>query len=685
MANKREGDFILNNYDKDTGLPFNSRIVSQFPDGTTITDGDVDNKVILKNASRNGGGYSIRSFDVGQSKTLVVDNVEAIRNLSKSNVNMFRLGVYTNIRTEGYYEPNDGGGFDYLYNPLNTTLDDGFLYIKPSLLTAGRFTPNIKDHIPDKISGILSDGNEVSFTGTDNKQFFDKLILASSLYEVPVKIKGKYATTPFIIKSNNVKLDIEQGSHILGYTNSGVNDRLITVGDPAFRTENLVINGFGSYVKCPVFGAGEQRHNIRITNASNIQINGLKVIGGGGDGVYIGYPELNKHPENIFLNNIHCINNRRNGISVVSGKNIIITDPVCEDINQTLPMAGIDIEPNDEATAVLENVRIINPVTKNCHKGILFILGSYVKNAPKKTDIIISGHISIGDTWGFAPNGSGSNSIWNNSLTGNIRYQGSIYNAKENGLNIGSWSYEKAPTTDIDIYIENSGDNAPSTLRQSPILLYAGPDSAFDIGNVNIKARIKDTRATPKHFTDIYLYNNIRAIRNVNINIDSDNRRTSPYNVFDHNGTFIGKINYLNKPEYPITTEISTINSTKLNGGLALINTSNSMYLPTLSKVIGSTFEFKQNIVGKSAVFCATGDSIIIDGAKVNFLVLTELGESIELLATVNGWQLLKNTLSRSSNTNDKPAVTKGILYWYDKGLNKPVFWSGSAWINLLP
>lgn len=156
MANKREGDFILNNYDKGTGLPFNSRIVSEFPDGTPITDADVsgDNKVILKNAARNGGGYSVRSFDAGQSKTLVVDNVEAIRNLSKSNVNMFRFGIYTNIRTEGYYEPNDGGGFEYLYNPLSADVDDGFLFIKPSLLATGRFIPNIKDGtINVKIAG----------------------------------------------------------------------------------------------------------------------------------------------------------------------------------------------------------------------------------------------------------------------------------------------------------------------------------------------------------------------------------------------------------------------------------------------------------------------------------------------------------------------------------------------------
>src|SRR5690606_19955107 len=61
MANKRIGDVIYDNYDQYTGKPFNTKILTHLPDGTEITDALVDNAVVFKNLSRNGGGYSVRS------------------------------------------------------------------------------------------------------------------------------------------------------------------------------------------------------------------------------------------------------------------------------------------------------------------------------------------------------------------------------------------------------------------------------------------------------------------------------------------------------------------------------------------------------------------------------------------------------------------------------------------------
>lgn len=58
-----DGTKILNNYDRFTGVPFNTTIVSTFIDGTSMSDGKVDNSLYFKNKPEFGGGYSLRDFD----------------------------------------------------------------------------------------------------------------------------------------------------------------------------------------------------------------------------------------------------------------------------------------------------------------------------------------------------------------------------------------------------------------------------------------------------------------------------------------------------------------------------------------------------------------------------------------------------------------------------------------------
>lgn len=61
MANRKVGDIITDNYDRYSGAQFNTKISGSTPNGMLITDDMVDNSVIFKDKSTNGGGYSIRS------------------------------------------------------------------------------------------------------------------------------------------------------------------------------------------------------------------------------------------------------------------------------------------------------------------------------------------------------------------------------------------------------------------------------------------------------------------------------------------------------------------------------------------------------------------------------------------------------------------------------------------------
>ena len=76
--------------------------------------------------------------------------------------------------------------------------------------------------------------------------------------------------------------------------------------------------------------------------------------------------------KNITVNSHHASGCRRQGVSIISGSGITFNTPLWENIGGTQPGAGLDIEPNDN-TAVIENIRIVSPTTKNCAGGGILI------------------------------------------------------------------------------------------------------------------------------------------------------------------------------------------------------------------------------------------------------------------------------------------------------------------------
>src|SRR5690242_19873414 len=86
---------------------------------------------------------------------------------------------------------------------------------------------------------------------------------------------------------------------------------------------------------------------------------------------------------NIFIDGAWIDNNRRNGISVIDGNNIKISNSVISNTNGTLPMSGIDIEPNN-GFGELKNINIENVTTFNNSKfGILISLAFFVNRSQK--------------------------------------------------------------------------------------------------------------------------------------------------------------------------------------------------------------------------------------------------------------------------------------------------------------
>lgn len=146
---------------------------------------------------------------------------------------------------------------------------------------------------------------------------------------------------------------------------------------------------------------GEWGMGIDLRSANNIQILNPMISHCWGDGIYIGRMYNHKASNGVTISGGHIDYNRRNGISIVSGENIVIDCTVISNTEGNLPMSGIDIEPNynnDEAN----NITINNVVTfNNAKSGIVIDLRRLPGKVRKNVNININNHIDEISEIGF--------------------------------------------------------------------------------------------------------------------------------------------------------------------------------------------------------------------------------------------------------------------------------------------
>lgn len=229
--------------------------------------------------------------------------------------------------------------------------------------------------------------------------------------------------------------------------------------------------------------SGEWGHGINMRGATNITIENPIVKDCWGDGIYIGSTAEQNYCEDIFIDRPICDNNRRQGISCISVKNVVLNRPELINTNGTRPEAGMDIEPNNNGEFI-QGLRIINPITKgNVGAGIMAYLQN-MADSNNDIDILIENHVNEGgDSAAFlldtARNVKGSintiRPIWKNSF--------------RNALRVRRWE-TSAPL--IEIYKPNvvnpNTSGGTSTRDNSTFSMFA--DEEYDgtglIGNLHI-------------------------------------------------------------------------------------------------------------------------------------------------------------------------------------------------------
>ena len=257
--------------------------------------------------------------------------------------------------------------------------DTRMMYPRTSAEVAAGVTPSDLDYRPGDVRryGASGDGR------TDDTIALQNALNSSSSVYIP-KPPSKYKTDQLQVPSD-IEIFIEPGTVIEANTGYGVHDVVFRI----VGKSNVKISGYGATVQMLKNEySGEFRHGISIRGSNNVEVEGIASNDSGGDGFYIG-AATQPFSENVTLRDVSANNNRRQGLSIVSGKQIRIIKPHLTNTKGTSPSAGIDIEPNDNSN-FLEDVFIDNPYTEgNRGNGITVYLNNLAGPTDKTVTIRI--------------------------------------------------------------------------------------------------------------------------------------------------------------------------------------------------------------------------------------------------------------------------------------------------------
>ena len=218
----------------------------------------------------------------------------------------------------------------------------------------------------------------------------------------------KFPDFPLLV--NDIGLRVKSNSSLVFQTNSLIKLKSSDkIGYEIVKIENarnVIIYGLrvegDRYRRLnPGNEKGEWGMGLVIKSSENVKIYNPIITKCWGDGIYIGRGDIEKPNKNVLIFQAVIDDNRRNGISIICGRDIEIIEPLVSNTRGTAPESGIDVEPNGPDD-VIDNIVIKNAFTyNNKYIGIVLSLGKLVSNKKKEANITIINHIDKYSEHGF--------------------------------------------------------------------------------------------------------------------------------------------------------------------------------------------------------------------------------------------------------------------------------------------
>jgi hypothetical protein len=331
--------------------------------------------------------------------------------------------------------------------------------------------------------------------GKDDTALIQKALNACSA-------QGKALLIPAINKPYRVgPLRIPSGSHVtfesgvVLQTVAGFRElqKLINIVD----VRDVELSGYGAVLRMnkPEYKTGEYRHCVFISGSTNVEIAGLTCADAGGDGFYISGSEKKSFSENVTITGVKAEGSKREGLTVISARNLVVRKSFFNHANGVIPQAGIDIEPESTRDR-LERIQMEDNVTEaNAGDGIRIALSKLSeKTAPMAITISRHRDKASGKNSLFATNETNAAKRVNGTL---LLDRFSSENAHLYGMVFSFWSSSGPGITVRDASILNA-NQSHATDDNTAIGVVRGGGGSGTIGNIKFqRMSVRDTAKNP--------------------------------------------------------------------------------------------------------------------------------------------------------------------------------------------
>jgi len=265
--------------------------------------------------------------------------------------------------------------------------------------------------------------------------------------------------------------------------------RLINVVD----ARDVELSGAGAVLRMNKadYKRSEYRHCIYISGSTNVEISGLTCMDAGGDGLYISGSEKKPFSENITISDVKVKGSVRQGLTVISARNLLVRKSLFAYSSGVMPQSGIDIEPASVRDR-LERIQMEENVTEaNAGNGIRIAL-SKLRAESTPISVIIRRHQdkAAGQNGLFATNETNNEA----GVPGTVLIDRfSSENARLYGIAFSFWnaSGPSAIVQDASILNANQGH---TTDYNAAVAIVRGGGGVGRLGNVKFqRVSIRDT------------------------------------------------------------------------------------------------------------------------------------------------------------------------------------------------
>ncbi|MDQ1150331.1 hypothetical protein QE382_002315 [Sphingobacterium zeae] len=652
---------------------------------------------------------------------LIKNTVQDLRALSSMEISDLQSGVYEGVMLLGYYAKGDTPGpIEYYISNTTDPDNEGSIIVLDSISL--RYQSNGECDV--RYYGALK--------GTDSTIQINRCLenerisVISEDYFVDPRGRADGNYTGGIKPQSNSTLIFRNNSKLKSITNSDASTAILNLT----KVNNVIIND--AYVEGDIEThtgtTGEYGHGIVVYGCENVTLTNPRADKCWGDGFAIatsrngdGSIVVQNKNVNIY-GTLSTYYNRRNGISIISCDALYIQNidsRYTGIIKGTAPMYGVDIEPNPTGVDII-NVVIDNIYTAYNRNGGVEFVPAYMQNAAYNNNGVFNCKVKTivseydGDTSNPNTGGSGAirfpfvdvtsdGAVETNRIIGKIQIEIiTINNPVKQGI-----VFSRVADTGLTINIDS--------------ISIANPQSATESSNRQVKNAIsfvqQAVQSTYGHINinNVYIndYNNnlITGIYLEPINSSTNKYKNVKINSYTHIGTWSEPIDapvYCSGSEKSVDIRMSTpVTLNVTTAGLTLSNqTCVSEYLINLKNSSIITLpSLAVNACKRISIYSETPrkTASTVNGRTVDQYInlfprnnqsINILGESEVNLESYSGiWKVNSkkgNVYAQgfpiNGTTASRPVLTtefSGFQY-YDTTLGKPVWWSGTSWVENL-